>query len=75
MVGDHPAIRQIDVLLELYSDHFWIHLDDGPHQPIADAIPIFIMIAVHLYMVSYLKGFVAVRRRSKVKLSQFDLLI
>ena len=46
MVRNHPAIRQINILLELDRDHLRIHLDDRAYKPIANAISILVMITV-----------------------------
>lgn len=53
MVGHHPAVRQVNILMELNRNHFGIHLDDHTFQPVADPFFIFIiMITKNLYHIT-----------------------
>jgi hypothetical protein len=52
MVGDHPAIGQINAFLELNRDHFWIYLHHDSFQPIAYPLVAELVITKDLYPVA-----------------------
>jgi hypothetical protein len=76
MVGDHPAICQINVFLKLYGDHLRIYLDDGADQPVPHShAPIILVIAIHFDLIAHVIGFALVGSAGKVDIGQFDLLL
>jgi len=67
MIGHHPAVCQIDVILELNGNHLLVHLYDRPNQPIADATAIVFMIAQHFDMIANAIDLFSIRRGSEMK--------
>jgi hypothetical protein len=55
MVGNHPTIGQIDIILELDGDHLWIDLHNYPFQPISHTLAVSLVITIDLHMVTDLK--------------------
>jgi hypothetical protein len=74
MVGDHPAVRQVDVVFKLNGDHFRINLNHYALEPVADALSGTVVVAEYIDVVTYLVGLVAVWSGCKMKLCQRHLL-
>jgi hypothetical protein len=66
VVRNHPPIRQVDVLLKLDGDHLGIDLNDRTIQPITHAIPLVLVIAKNLNVISNFERIVIVRRGSEI---------
>jgi len=66
VVRHHPAIGQVNIVLELDRDHFRIDLDDCAHQPVAYPVAVAIVIAIDLDLIANCIGIILIRRRSKV---------
>jgi hypothetical protein len=64
MVGDHPTIRQVDILMKLNRHHLGVNLDDHAFQPTADSFFILvIMVAKHLHNIADTVVAIFFRRR------------
>jgi hypothetical protein len=75
VVRHHPAIGQINVVLELDSDHLRVNLDDCAHQPIAHPVAIAIVIAKDFDLVANIVGIILIWGRCEEKVWQSVLLI
>ncbi len=74
MVGYHPAIGQVNILLKLYRDHFIVRLDNNPCQPIPRPVAFVIfMIAVYFYTIANSIILALVRRGCKAQFCQSGL--
>ncbi len=59
MIRHHPAIGQIDILLELDGDHFCVGLDDHSFEPTTNTlIFIVVMITKDFNRIADLKDFI-----------------
>lgn len=74
MVGYHPTICQVHIFLELYSDHFWIDLNNRAFQPITYSFPVPVVIAEDFHPVADVIVFIAIRDIGEVKTWQLCLL-
>jgi hypothetical protein len=66
MVWHHPAVGQVDIILELHSEHLRVDLNDNALQPIAHAFTVPIMITKYLDVIPHMIRFFPVWCRSEV---------
>lgn len=74
MVRHHPAVRQVDVVLELHGDHLGIDLHDNALQPIPYTAPTAFVIAIYINMIADRVYFIPVGRVREMKSCQRTLL-
>jgi hypothetical protein len=76
MIGHHPAIRQINIFLELNCDHFWVNLNDSSNEPISNPVALRVfMVAKHIYSISDLVRLFTVRCTGEVDIGQLASLL
>lgn len=66
MVGNLPAVCQVDIFLKLNRDHFWVRLHNHTLEPIPYPSSLFVfMITKHFYNISHLEDFIPFRGTCK----------
>ena len=75
MIGYHPAVGQINILLELDGDYFRIDLDDSAQQPIAHPHALIILvITVDVYQITNFVRFPLIGSACEINVGQVRLL-
>jgi len=66
MVGHHPSIRQVNIFLELNSEHFGVYLHHNAFEPVMNTFTALVMITKYLNAFTHLVWFLAIGCRCKM---------
>jgi len=66
MIGYHPPVGQINVLLKLTGDHLGVDLHHGPLQPVAHSLAVAVVIAEYFDAITNLIGLFLFRNTGEV---------